>query len=75
MSVESKNNDTVKKPNLLLTILSVLCIIGAIITLIPCSNIENACMLGYKAICAFTPVSTIILIIAGVILWILRKKF
>jgi len=75
MSAESKNNNTVKKPNLLLTILSVLCILGAVITLIPCSNIENACMLGYKAICAFTPVSTIVLLIAGIILWILRKRF
>ncbi len=75
MSAESKNNDIVKKPNLLLTILSILCILGAVITLIPCINIENACMLGYKAVCAFTPVSTIILIIAGIVLWILRKKF
>lgn len=48
--------------------------IGAIVTLIPFSNIDDSCFLGYKALCAFTPISTIILIAAGIVVLIIRSK-
>lgn len=69
------NSAAAKKPNSFLTILAVLSFVGAVITFIPYKNIDDACMLGYKALCAFTPVSSLILIVAGIGFWLLRKKF
>jgi hypothetical protein len=36
--------------------------IAAIMTTIPETTSSKACLIGYKAICSFTPISTIILI-------------
>jgi hypothetical protein len=35
----------------------------AIVTLIPFASASKASMLGYKALCSFTPISTIILVL------------
>ena len=40
----------------------------AVITVIPDPFASKACRLGYKAHCAFTPISTIILVIVALIL-------
>jgi len=46
-----------------------------ICTLIPYTNSSKNCFLGYKAICPFTPISTIIcLAIAGFIFWLGKKQ-
>ncbi len=65
----------VKKANPVFTILAVLSLIGGLITFMPYKDIDDACMLGYKALCAFTPVSSLILIVAGIAFWMLRKRF
>lgn len=41
-------------------------VVSTVITIIPDSSASKACMLGYKAHCSFTPVSTIILAIMAV---------
>ncbi|MCE1164024.1 MAG: hypothetical protein LWX07_01320 [Bacteroidetes bacterium] len=74
MSADSTGTDS-KKANPLLSVLAVLCFLGAIITFVPYKNIDDACMLGYKALCAFTPVSSLVLIVAGAAFWMFRKKF
>jgi predicted transporter len=37
----------------------------AVLTLIPAASASKLSMLGYKALCTFTPISTIILIALG----------
>jgi hypothetical protein len=46
-------------------------------TLVPDSSASKECMLGYKAHCTFTPISTIILIFISIVFSyiILRTKF
>ncbi len=62
------------KAKLIFMLLSVISFITAVLTLIPYKNIDDECMLGYKALCAFTPVSTIILAVLGIIFLYLKKK-
>jgi hypothetical protein len=62
-----------KKSGKSLLILAVIFIILGLITLIPYANIDDACYLGYKALCAFTPISTLILFIAAVFFLFLRN--
>ena len=58
---------------LLLTILSTL---AALSTLLPQASASSECLLGYKAHCPFTPVSTVLcLILASVFCRIRSKKF
>jgi hypothetical protein len=68
-------SEEVKKANPGFVILAVLCLLGAVATFIPYKDIDDACMLGYKALCAFTPISSLILIVVGLAFWFLRKKF
>ena len=49
-------------------------ILSAIKTIIPFPYVSKACMLGYKAGCSFTPISTIILIVATIIIYIVGKR-
>jgi hypothetical protein len=65
---------TNKKSGTLYLIISILCFIGAIITLIPYKGVDDECLFGYKAICAFTPISSLVLIAVGILLMFLRKK-
>lgn len=55
-----------------LTIFFTLC---ALSTLIPAEQASKACMLGYKAHCTFTPVSTILCAIPAAIICFIRKRF
>jgi len=67
-------SDEAKKANSVLTIIALLCFLGALVTFIPYNNIDDACMLGYKAMCAFTPISSLVLIALGIVFWVLRKR-
>jgi len=61
------------KAMLLLTITITL---GAIATLIPYSGATKESYLGFKALCSFAPISTIILLLcAGAVCKIRKKKF
>ncbi len=50
--------------------LGAILIILAIATLVPNAGASKACMLGYKAVCSFTPASTVILLVVGIALLI-----
>lgn len=63
-----------KKGYNMLLILTVLCTFAAISTLIPQSTVSKSCLLGYKAHCSFTPVSTILCLIAAGLICEIRKK-
>ena len=47
--------------------------IAAVKTVIPNEKASKPCLLGYKATCSFTPISTIILIIASIITFVVVK--
>ena len=49
-------------------------VLAAIKTIIPFPYVSKACMLGYKAGCSFTPISTIILVAATVIVYVVAKR-
>jgi uncharacterized membrane protein YozB (DUF420 family) len=62
------------KAKIVFLLLAVISFISAVLTLLPYKNIDDECFLGYKALCAITPVSTLILIVAGIVFLYLRKK-
>jgi hypothetical protein len=46
----------------------------AVVTLIPLASASKASLLGYKALCSFTPISTMILLgLAGLHLYLHRR--
>jgi hypothetical protein len=53
--------------------LAILSFVAAIVTFIPFKNIDDECMLGYKALCAFTPVSSLVLIVVGILFLLIRN--
>jgi hypothetical protein len=53
--------------------LAIISFIAALVTFLPFKNIDDECMLGYKAICAFTPVSSLVLIALGVMFLVIRN--
>ena len=53
--------------------LAILSFVAAIVTFFPFKNIDDECMFGYKAICAFTPVSSLILIVLGIFFLVMRN--
>lgn len=55
-------------------IIIVALVLSAIKTIIPFPYVSKACMLGYKAGCSFTPISTIILIVATIIVYVIGKR-
>lgn len=48
--------------------------IAAVKTVIPDENVSKACLLGYKAACSFTPISTIILVLGAVFTFVIAKR-
>jgi hypothetical protein len=67
-------SDETKKGGTFALILAIFFFLLAISTLIPYKNIDDVSFLGYKALCAFTPISTIILILVGIVMLIIRQK-
>jgi hypothetical protein len=49
-------------------------VISAIKTVIPNAAASKACLLGYKATCSFTPISTAICIIGAVVTFAVAKR-
>ena len=65
-----------KKGYVLLLVLTILLTLAAISTVIPQPSASKECFLGYKAHCTFTPIGTLICIIAaGIICSIRKRKF
>jgi hypothetical protein len=64
-----------KKPGYytLLT-LAILMVLGAVLTIVPISYAYKECMLGYKAHCTLTPVSTILCVIAAAVTYVAGKR-
>jgi len=48
--------------------------IAAVKTVIPNADASKPCLLGYKAACSFTPISTVILITAAVIVFFVANR-
>ncbi len=63
-----------KKGYRLLLILTIVFALAAISTILPILPAGEECMLGYKAHCSFTPVSTLICIVAAAVTCVIRKK-
>lgn len=51
-----------KKIQLILLIILIILLVLGVKTLIPNANASKPCLLGYKAACSFTPISTFILL-------------
>jgi len=49
-------------------------VLSAVKTVIPFPYVSKACMLGYKAGCSFTPISTVILVVTIVITYVVAKR-
>jgi hypothetical protein len=49
-------------------------ILAAVKTIIPFPYVSKPCMLGYKAGCSFTPISTIILVVMTVFTYVVAKR-
>ena len=49
-------------------------VLAAVKTVIPFPFVSKACMLGYKSGCSFAPISTVILVFAAVITYVLAKR-
>ena len=49
-------------------------LLAAIKTVIPFPYVSKACMLGYKAGCSFTPISTVILVVMIIITYVVAKR-
>ncbi len=50
-------------------------LILAIVTLLPRAAASKACLLGYKALCSFTPISTVMLLaLVGLHFYLDRKE-
>lgn len=47
--------------------------IAAVKTVIPNEKASKPCLLGYKATCSFTPISTVILIIVATVTFVVAK--
>ncbi len=62
-----------KTASALFTIAIILLILGGL-TLLPSPGASKACLLGYKAKCSFTPISTLILLAAAGVLFFLRSR-
>jgi len=54
--------------------LAIISFISGVITFIPYKNIDDECMLGYKALCAFTPVSSLVLFALGALFLVIRNR-
>jgi len=58
----------------ILLLLPTLITLGALVTLSPSVSASKECFLGYKALCSFAPISTIICLIAAGLLCVIRRR-
>lgn len=66
---------TRKKGYKLMLALTLLITLSAIVTLLPNASASKVNMLGYKAICSATPMSTLVLVICAGFVCFLRKRY
>ena len=65
-----------KKPGYYtLLALTILLALGAVLTIMPISYAYRECMLGYKAHCTLTPISTILCVISAVITFVVGQRW
>jgi hypothetical protein len=55
-------------------IFTIVYIILAIVASLPTGTASKNCLLGYNALCSFTPISTVILLALGILHVYLHKK-
>jgi hypothetical protein len=53
---------------------SIILVVLALITIMPIPGAELNNMFGYHSICAFTPYSTLILLVAGATVYFLKNR-
>ncbi len=53
--------------------IAILLVAAAIITVIPGPSRHKQCRLGYKAICPFSPISSVILLVCGGFLFLVAN--
>ena len=64
-----------KKPGYYtLLALTILLALGAVLTVMPVSCAYKECMLGYKAHCTLTPISTILCIVFAAITFVVGQR-
>jgi hypothetical protein len=54
--------------------LAILFVLGAVLTILPVSYAYKDCLLGYKAHCTFTPISTVACIIIAVLIYMVMNR-
>jgi uncharacterized membrane protein (DUF485 family) len=65
-----------KKPGYYtLLALVILMVLGAVLTIMPISYAYKECMLGYKAHCTLTPVSTVSCLAVAAITWVVARTY
>lgn len=52
-------------------IIAIVLVLVAIVTLLPRSTARRRCALGYKALCTFAPMSTLLLLLSAGIVWLI----
>jgi hypothetical protein len=55
------------------TLIAILLVLAAIVTVIPRPTALRKSMLGYRSLCTFAPISTSVLLITAFIAWILSS--
>lgn len=53
---------------------TVVLLVSAILTVIPMASASQECVLGYKAMCTYTPFATLILILPIFSIWYGKKS-
>ncbi|MBI5671356.1 MAG: hypothetical protein HZC41_25470 [Chloroflexi bacterium] len=54
-------------------IIAIIMVLAAIITLLPRTSARRRCALGYKALCTFAPISTIMLLVIAAFVWLISS--
>jgi len=63
-----------KRGYTVLLIVSIILALAAVKTALPSDTAGHDCLLGYRACCSFTPVSTVILLALTAVCCILRRR-
>ncbi len=58
----------------ILAVLAGVSVLAALLTVIPHSSVGELCKLGYKALCPFAPISTLLCLVLASTACVMRKK-
>jgi hypothetical protein len=53
------------------TLLALIFLVAAIVTILPFPRAKKRSLLGYKSLCPFSPVSTLVLLMSSGIVWLI----